>query len=168
MLLNNISHTEENASGIDKNGVAWTIDKSTSYIYKLETTYSKVGTTSRYHAVNWKDQPSMHLLEHLLLGKDLLDIELAKVDNIHIRFGWIARDLYQLEFVPIRKVLDRFLNYKETATEKNKLMQICRVTGITMSTMTKVRKAYQESLPPTKRYSKVRVATNLDNRANLL
>ena len=146
MLLTEIKHTHEHATGVDpKTKFPVIITKSISYIYKRTQRDKGQGMEIHYDPVTWKSRIEMGQIEALLLGLPLTEMDRLDLDNIVIRFGWISKDMYQLEWVPIGHLVDKYLNNDFTPTEKNKFQQICRTLCIPMREMSKCRKAYQDS-----------------------
>lgn len=146
MLLNEIKHTAEHATGVElKNKFPVIITKSISYIYKTYQKETGTGTEIHYDPVTWKNKLEMGLMEALILGHPLSEVDRMDLENIVIRFGWISKDMYQLEWVPIGLLFDKYLNSDLTSTEKNKFQQICRTLCIPMRELSKRRKVYQES-----------------------
>jgi hypothetical protein len=146
MLLNEIKHTADHATGVDpKTKFPVIITKSISYIYKTYQKETGTGTEIHYDPVTWKNKIELGQMESLLLGYALTQVDLLDLQDLVIRFGWISKDMYQLEWVPIGLLFDKYLNNELTPTEKNKFQQICRTLCIPMRELTKRRKVYQES-----------------------
>ena len=93
-----------------------------------------------------KNQIAYGQLEAMILGLPLTEMDQLDLDKYVIRFGWISKDMYQLEWVPIRKLLLKYLDNQLTSTEKNKFQQICRTLAIPMRTMTARRKEHLDKM----------------------
>lgn len=146
MLLNEIKHTSEFATGVDsKTKKPVIIQKSISYIYHRYERY-ETKPEIHYDAVTWKNQIAYGQLEAMILGLPLTEMDQLDLDKYVIRFGWISKDMYQLEWVPIRKLLLKYLDNQLTSTEKNKFQQICRTLAIPMRTMTARRKEHLDKM----------------------
>lgn len=147
MLLQEIKHTTEHATGVDpKTKFPVVITKSISYIFQTYQKETGDGTEIHYDPVTWKNKIEMGIMESLILGKPLTDMDRLDLDKIVIRFGWISKDMYQLEWVPFGHLFDKYLNNDLTPTEKNKFQQICRTLCVPMRELTRRRKIYLESL----------------------
>ena len=151
MLLKEIKHTAEHATGVDpKTKFPVIITKSISYIFQTYQKETGTGTEIHYDPVTWKNQIELGIMEALILGKPLTEIERLDLDKIVIRFGWISKDMYQLEWVPFGHLFDKYLNNDLTPTEKNKFQQICRTLCVPMRELTRRRKIYLDSLEKAK------------------
>lgn len=146
MKLTEIKHTTELATAVcitHKRPVV--IEKSISYIYQKNIkTFNEV-VEEHYYSLTWKNKIEFGLIESLLLGLPIDEMGECDIDNIVIRFGWISQDMLQLEWIPIRHLLDKYLNGELTPTEKNKFQNICRTLAIPMKKMSARRKEYLKS-----------------------
>jgi hypothetical protein len=55
-----------------------------------------------------------------------------------VRFGWIARNVNQLEFVPLRELLEKYKHGQLNSTEKSKFIAVCRQLNISMKQMSAI------------------------------
>lgn len=138
MKLSNVNHTPEHVTGIiGENKMPVIIAKSISYIYQMN---ERMNGELHCDALTWKDKIEFSLIESLLLDLPLSDVQRSDLDKIHIRFGWISKEMQQLEWVKIGVLLEGYLNDKHSPTERNKFQQICRTIGISMRVMSVRRK----------------------------
>lgn len=144
MKLTEIKHTQQHATAVSvKNKRPVVIGKSISYIYrKVEKEFNGI-VEEHYEPLTWKDKLEYGLIEALLLGYPLDEVDRMDLDKILIRFGWINQDMLQLEWIPVRHLFDKYLNNELTPTEKNKFQNVCRTLAIPMKKMSAIRKEYQ-------------------------
>lgn len=135
MKLENIELETDRLIGydpVDDCNVA--IENSMSYLYKLtETKKADRLVSRRYEAVTWRTH-----LDCRFTSSYLLDTEVHSPENASrymVRFGWIARNVNQLEFVPLRELLEKYKLGQLNSTEKSKFIAVCRQLNISMKQM---------------------------------
>lgn len=152
MKLLEIKHTDVHATGVDQQTrFPVIITKSISYIYKRYELDKNPSVEIHYDPVTWKNKIEMGIIEKALLGMELTAMDQLDLEKILIRFGWISKDLYQLEWVPINVLIGKYLDNELTLTEKNKFQQICRTLCIPMRVMSARRKEHQAELKAKKK-----------------
>ena len=140
MKLENIELETDRLTGYDPvDDCNITIENSMSYLYTL-TEIKKGGYVvgRRYEAVTWRTHLNCQYISNYLLSVEMDGGTDMFPERVLVRFGWIARNVNQLEFVPLRELLEKYKHGQLNSTEKSKFIAVCRQLNISMKQMSAI------------------------------
>lgn len=128
--ISNVLHYDNRVTfWMDEEGVSCIVHKSISHIYLL--TEPRKGQTI-YTPVTFKDSAVLEAMCKLIKNEYVTDEEIEILNRVHIRYGWVDKNLKQLSFVKFGGMVKGFVNKTLNSTDKNKFNGIMKVLSLSV------------------------------------